>query len=92
MGIRRIRRAAREGRYEFTLHALEEMDEDCLTDADVRHVLLQGKLVRELTNDPRGSRYLLLGRAPGSNLNIEVVCRLLPSSLLRVITVYALEA
>ncbi len=38
MGIKRIRRAVREGRCEFTTHALEEMDEDDLSDADVRQV------------------------------------------------------
>ena len=91
MGIRRIRRAAREGRYEFTLHALEEMDEDGLTDADVRHVLLHGKLVGELLNDPRGVRFVLLGVVQAKDLTVEVVCRFLPSGLMRVITVYAPE-
>jgi hypothetical protein len=91
MGIRRIRRAAREGRYEFTLHALDEMDEDGLADADVRQVLLHGKLVDKLTQDPRGNRFVLLGSPPGKDVNIEVVCRILPSGLLRIITVYVLR-
>jgi hypothetical protein len=30
MSIRRIRRAVREDHYEFTIHALEEMDEEVL--------------------------------------------------------------
>jgi hypothetical protein len=91
MGIRRIRRAAREGRYEFTLHALDEMDEDGLADADVRQVLLHGKLVDKLTQDPRGNRFVLLGSPQGKDVNIEVVCRILPSGLLRIITVYVLR-
>ena len=49
MSIRRIRRAVREDHYEFTIHALEEMDEDGLTDADVRQALLQGRVVARLT-------------------------------------------
>ncbi len=35
MSLRRIRRAVREGRYEFTVHALEEMDEDDIAELDV---------------------------------------------------------
>ena len=90
MGIRRIRRAAREDRYEFTLHALDEMDEVSLTDADVRQVLLHGNLVGKLTDDPRGIRFVLLGSPRGKD--IEVVCRFLPSGLLRIVTVYVPEA
>jgi len=36
MSVKRIRRAVRDGSYEFTTHALEEMDEDALTDEDVK--------------------------------------------------------
>jgi hypothetical protein len=39
MGTRRIKEVVRQGRYEFTLHALEEMDEDDLSESDVRSVL-----------------------------------------------------
>ena len=40
MGIKSIRRKIREGLYEFTVHALEEMDEDDLDEADVRKAIL----------------------------------------------------
>jgi hypothetical protein len=53
MGIKRIRRAIREGRYEFTVHALEEMDEDDLDESDVRYGILHGEISSELTDDPR---------------------------------------
>lgn len=59
MGMRRIRRAVRPGRYEFTGHALDEMDDDELTEDDVRMVLLQGRLAEELTDDPRGVRFVI---------------------------------
>lgn len=36
MGLKRIKRAIRESHYEFTVHALEEMDDDDLDEADVR--------------------------------------------------------
>ena len=88
MGIRRIRRAIREGRYEFTIHALEEMDEDYLDESDVRYGFLNGEISSELTDDPRGIRFVVLGNTKDKTRSLEVVCRFLPSGLLRIITVY----
>lgn len=61
MGLKSIKRKIREGRYEFTVHALEEMDEDDLDESDVRHALLHGEISAELTDDPRGSRCVVRG-------------------------------
>jgi hypothetical protein len=91
MGIRRIRGAIRRGRYEFTLHALEEMDEDGLAESDVRRTLLRGRVTARLTDDPRGVRFLVQGTRQGDDAEIEVVCRFLPSGLMRIITVYRVE-
>lgn len=88
MGLKRIRRAIREERYEFTVHALEEMDEDRLDEIDVRHSILNGEITAELTDDPRGVRFVLRGPTQESVDDMEVVCRFLPSGLLRIITVY----
>jgi hypothetical protein len=63
------------------------MDDDGLTEADVLHVLRTGKVVAELTNDPRGPRLVLRGAPKRSTEGVEVVCRFLPSGVLRVITV-----
>lgn len=90
MSQRRIRRAVREDRYEFSVHALEEMDNDYLTEGDVRQVLLQGQLEAELTDDPRGSRFVV--RNVVRENKIEIVCRFLPvSGWLRIITVYVVK-
>ena len=67
MGIKRIRRAIREERYEFTIHALEEMDDDDLDEADVRYAVLHGEISSELTDDPRGIRFVVLGNASDKN-------------------------
>ncbi|GEM_PF-242128 len=91
MGLKPIRRAIREGRYEFTIHALEEMDEDDLDEADVRQAILHGELSAELTDDPRGIRFVVYGTTQNQGCKIEVVCRFLPSGLLRIITVYKTE-
>lgn len=84
-----IRRAVRLGRYEYTAHALDEMEEDNLSDADVMSVLQNGQLVATLTDDPRGERYVIRQIAVPND--IEVICRLLPSGLLRIITVYSVQ-
>ena len=91
MGIRRIRGAAREGRYEFTLHALEQMDEDDLGESDVRSALLRGRVTTQLSADPRGVRFVVQGTPRGRSADIEVVCRFLPSGVMRIITVYRVE-
>jgi hypothetical protein len=91
MGIKRIRRAVREGRYEFTVHALEEMDEDDLDEADLRYAVLHGDISAELTDDPRGVRFVVRGTTRELDREIEIVCRFLPSGLLRIITAYQLE-
>ncbi len=91
MGLRRIRRAVGEDRYEFSLHALEEMDEDGLVEEDVRCAILRGRLDSELGDDPRGSRFVLRGQTLAKEAEIEVVCRFLPSGMLRIIIVHAIE-
>ena len=91
MGIKRIRRAIREERYEFTIHALEEMDDDDLDETDVRYAVLHGEISSELTDDPRGIRFVVLGNTQDESRSLEVVCRFLPSGLLRIITAYQLE-
>ena len=92
MGIARIRRAVRQDRYGFTSHALEEMDEDDLSEADVRKVLQRGHVIARLARDSRGVRFVVRGAPGESERAIEIVCRFLPSGLLRIITVYQLES
>lgn len=89
MSLRRMRRAVREGRYRFTAHALAEMDEDDLTELDVRQVILRGDLVARLTDDPRGIRFVVRAFMKEKNIEVDVVCRFVPAGSLRILTVYA---
>jgi hypothetical protein len=91
MSIHRIRSAVREDRYSFSVHALEEMDDDGLQESDVQEVLMRGKVVARLTSDPRGTRFVVRGTTVNQETEVEVVCRFLPSDILRIITVYAVE-
>lgn len=56
MSPKRIRPAIREGRFEFTVHALEEMNKDGLDETDLRNAILHGDINAELTDDSRGCR------------------------------------
>lgn len=88
MGIRRMRRLVREDRYEFSIHALEEMDEDNIAEFDVHYVLLHGKIAATLTDDPRGDRFVVRCHLSNPGYTVDVVCRFLQSGMLRIITVY----
>lgn len=89
-GIREIRERIRTKNYEITDHAEEEREDDDLSVADLRSAFLTGRVVQILTNDPRGNRYVVRGRAQ-SGRDMEVVCWFLVSGKLRILTVYALE-
>jgi hypothetical protein len=86
--LARIRAAISEGRYEVTDHAKQEAETDEFGQADVRHAILEGELVRRYTRDPRGTRYKLLGPA-GDGRRMYVVCRFNEFGDLRIVTVYA---
>ncbi len=90
MSEKRIRQAVKKNEYEFSMHALEEMDNDNLTAEHVRDILLHGKIVAELTDDSRGTRLVVQGLV--TRIKVEVVCRFLNlSRWLRIITVYVVE-
>src|SRR5574341_1279901 len=83
---KRIRKAIREGRVEFSEHALIELDNDDLMLGDVRMVLLHGAVHRTELDDPRGTRYIVRGAV--RDVDVDIVCRFLTSDILWVITVY----
>lgn len=86
----RIRRAVREQRYRFTDHALDEADEDDLTEEDVLHVLLTGDLDSTHSDDLRGTRYVVRGDVRAAE--VDVVCRFQrDGTLLIIITVYVVD-
>ena len=91
MGGRRIRDANRQGRYEFTLHALEEMAADGLNESDVRSILQGGRIIARLDGDSRGERFAVQGAVGQADRGVEIICRFLPSGILRIITAYRLE-
>ncbi len=88
MDIEVLRRRIVSGNYELTHHAKGEAAADNLDTQDVESVILTGRITKTLTKDPRGNRYVVLGRTEDKT-DAEVICRLLPSGKLRIITVYS---
>lgn len=88
--IEKIKQRVVSQEYLISGHANEEMSDDELTAADVEEVLLHGMIRRRFTRDPRGTRYEVVGPSLDGR-RVGVVCRLLESGWLRVMTVYVLE-
>jgi len=86
--LQRIRNAVLDHRYVLTEHAYEEMEKDQLDVLDVESAILTGEIERALTQDPRGTRYVVVGKATDQETPVRVVVRFVEHDQLLVITVY----
>lgn len=86
--IEKIRLKVRERDYYLSSHAEEEMAEDRLERSDVERALIEGKIDKKLTYDPRGTRYRVQGPAIDGRI-IHVICRFRETGPLIIVTVYA---
>ena len=86
--LERIRNAILELRYSLSEHAYEEMDEDDLDVLDVESAILTGEIERVLTTDPRGTRYVVVGKGTDQETPVGVVVRFVEHDQLLIITVY----
>jgi hypothetical protein len=82
-----IRQQIALGNYEFSGHAEDERQIDKILISEVEEALLNGEVLEDYPNDPRGPSCLVLGKAREA-LSIHVVCGQTPSRRLRLITVY----
>ncbi len=89
--LERIRLAAQEHRYTMTEHAFNEMTEDNLDVLDVEAAILTGDIDEELTHDPRGTRYVVVGTATDLETPVGVVVRFVERDQLLIITVYEIK-
>lgn len=90
IGVKQIRQAVRNQKYRYSVHALEEMDNDAIADADVVYAIMNGAVVVTLTEDPRGTRFVV--RGPALDMERESrLCVASSPSTLRIITVYAIQ-
>ncbi len=88
--LQSIRQKVVRNFFQVTEHALDEMQKDSLSTVDVKNALRRGRIVQRFTHDSRGIRYRITGPARDGR-EINVICRILDSGELRIITVYATE-
>ncbi len=86
--LRRIQNAIFSGEYDVTVHATEEMAEDGLDVFDVECAVMNGKLTKTETDDPRGTRYTIVGPAVNEPTRVGVVGRFKETGIFLIITVY----
>lgn len=87
----RIRNAILDGRYALSEHAYDEMEEDHLDVLDVESAILTGTIDNVLTEDPRGTRFVVLGHATDQITAVAVVGRFVEHNRLLIITVYEIR-
>ena len=89
--IEKIRDAIRNGDYDMTLHAYEEMAEDKLRIIDVESAVLNGKIVTKQKDDPLGTKYVIQGNSSTKSTSIGVVGRFKETGAFLIITVYEIK-
>jgi hypothetical protein len=83
-----IRNAIADVAYDLTRHAVDEMAEDGLLLADVEHAVLTGAITKVEIDDPRGTRYTIVGMAEDLKTEVGVVGRFTETGVYLIITVY----
>ena len=87
-----IRRKVRNREYEFTVpHFFEEMADDDLQLVDIEAAILNGKIRRRFTRDPRGARYEVVGISTDGR-QVAIICRMKDTGKLLFITTYVIES
>lgn len=86
--INRIREKIRCRQYDMSAHAMEEMAEDILTILDVEKAVLSGQVIRVEKDDPRGTKYVVVGTALDQHTSVGVVGRFASNGRYLMITVY----
>jgi hypothetical protein len=89
--LERIQSAIVDHRYALMEHAYEEMDEDDLDVLDIESAILTGGIAQVLTRDPRGTRYVIVGKATDQDTGVGVVVRFVEHDRLLIVTVYEIR-
>jgi Domain of unknown function (DUF4258) len=86
--IDRIREKIRFHQYDMSAHAMEEMAEDFLTILDVEEAVFTGQVIRVEKEDPRGTKYIVVGTGLDRQTPVGVVGRFASNERYLIITVY----
>ena len=82
-----IQDRVRGNQYLYSLHADEERRDEGISTADVEQAILNGQILEDYPNDPRGPSCLVYGPA-GNDRPLHVVCGRNSVGWLVMITVY----
>ena len=86
--IDQIKDYIRNGLYDLTRHANDEMAEDNLDINDVEHSILNGKIIKIEKDDPRGRKYVISGTSIDGSIPVATVGRITETGRYLIITVY----
>jgi Domain of unknown function (DUF4258) len=86
--IDRIKEKIRLRQYDMSAHAMAEMAEDLLTILDIEEAVLSGQIIRIERDDPRGTKYIVVGTALDQQTPVGVVGRFANNGRYLIITVY----
>jgi len=75
----------------MTAHAIEEMAEDGLDIIDMESAVLHGHITRIEREDPRGTTYVIEGRAADQRTPVGVVGRFTGTGRYLIMTIYAIH-
>jgi len=88
--LQQIQHCIKTSRWEITIHADEEAQEDEITISDIKHVIRTGKIKKKYTHDPRATRYKLLGKLPAGRF-LNLIFKFNSLNEPRIITVFLEE-
>jgi hypothetical protein len=87
MELQTIQDQIRQGEYEISFHAEKERYAEDISLADIETTILNGEILEDYPNDPRGESCLILGH-DAKGRPIHVVCGYTSTRYIRAITVY----
>ena len=83
-----MRDKIRKLEYIMTIHADDEMNDDCLTIFDIERCVLTGRILeRQKDKDTSEWKYRINGQTLSDN-EVEIVAKISPTGKLVIITVY----
>jgi hypothetical protein len=86
--LKEMRDKIRKLEYIMTIHADDEMNDDCLTIFDVERCILTGRILeRQKDKDTAEWKYRINGRSLSDN-EVEIIAKISPTGKLVIITVY----
>lgn len=87
--IQRIRRKVSNNQFIISSHVRDKLRSLQLNVEDIKIVVKYGEYIRTLTDDPRGARYVIVGKAT-DDIDLELVCRFEENGKVLFITCYDL--